>query len=52
MRKTPAHIIEAAQRLAAQAPAFDAEQLAQAYRAIGVMPDAQTVVEPPTQAAA
>ena len=42
MRTTPTHIIEAAKRLANEAPAFTAEQLASAYRSINITTDAET----------
>lgn len=42
MRTTPAHIIEAAKRLANEAPAFTAEQLATAYRSLNITANAET----------
>ena len=46
MRTTPAHIIEAAKRLANEAPAFTAEQLATAYRSLNIAADTETREEP------
>jgi hypothetical protein len=45
MRTIPAHIIEAAKRLANEAPAFTAEQLATAYRSLNITANAETSEE-------
>jgi hypothetical protein len=52
MRKTPTHIIEAAARLASEAPTFTPDRLAAAYRAIGVTADSQESAEDTFGAAA
>jgi hypothetical protein len=51
MRKTPAHIIAAAKRIAAAAPDFTPEVLASAYRAIGVEDESSLPANPPAAAA-
>ena len=51
MRTTPAHIIAAAKRLAAEAPDFTPEVLASAYRAIGVEDESSLLANPSAAAA-
>lgn len=51
MRKTPAHIIAAAKKLADEAPDFTPEILAAAYRAIGVEDRSARATKPVRDAA-
>jgi hypothetical protein len=51
MRTTPAHIIAAAKRMAADAPDFTPEVLASAYLAIGVEDESSLPSNPAATAA-